>query len=152
MTLATPAPKQSTVSTTGRIAQIIGPVVDVQFPAEHLPEIYFALEIDLSATVSTGEDGAGADNPASASGAWPCTISRSGVPSVAVAFVKSGTTTSRISESMTPALAPSTERRSWIVPGGASNVTCEGPRAVLPASLGEDERDASATSGTRPRK
>ncbi len=31
---------------TGQIAQIIGPVVDVQFPPEHLPEIYNALEID----------------------------------------------------------------------------------------------------------
>ena len=64
MTLATPAPKQSTVSTTGRIAQIIGPVVDVQFPAEHLPEIYFALEIDLSAMVSTGGDGQAAGGAA----------------------------------------------------------------------------------------
>src|SRR5438105_8158047 len=64
MTLATPAPKQSTVSTTGRIAQIIGPVVDVHFPAEHLPEIYFALEIDLSAMVSTGEDGQAAGGAA----------------------------------------------------------------------------------------
>src|SRR3954454_8636716 len=45
-------------SVTGRIAQVIGPVVDVQFPAEHLPEIYNALELDLSSNVSTGEDGA----------------------------------------------------------------------------------------------
>src|ERR1700730_10292132 len=42
------------VAITGRITQIIGPVVDVQFPAEHLPDIYNALEIDLAETVSTG--------------------------------------------------------------------------------------------------
>ena len=64
MSVATPAPQQSTGSTTGRIAQIIGPVVDVQFPAEHLPEIYYALEVDLSAMVSTGEDGQANDGAA----------------------------------------------------------------------------------------
>ncbi len=40
---------------TGHITQIIGPVVDVQFPAEHLPDIYHALELDLAETVSTGD-------------------------------------------------------------------------------------------------
>src|SRR5437016_10648859 len=44
------------VATTGRITQIIGPVVDVQFPAEHLPDIYHALELDLAETVRTGAD------------------------------------------------------------------------------------------------
>ena len=59
MTLTAPAPQQtSDASTTGHIAQIIGPVVDVQFPAEHLPEIYHALELDLSTSVSTNEEGA----------------------------------------------------------------------------------------------
>lgn len=29
----------------GRIVRIAGPVVDIEFPAEHLPEIYYALEI-----------------------------------------------------------------------------------------------------------
>ena len=57
MTLTAPqAPQQSTTGATGRIAQIIGPVVDVQFPAEHLPEIYNALELELSQTVGTGDD------------------------------------------------------------------------------------------------
>ena len=28
---------------TGRVARVIGPVVDVEFPAEGMPEIYFAL-------------------------------------------------------------------------------------------------------------
>jgi F-type H+/Na+-transporting ATPase subunit beta len=57
MTLTAPqAPQQATATATGRIAQIIGPVVDVQFPAEHLPEIYNALELELSQTVGTGDD------------------------------------------------------------------------------------------------
>jgi F-type H+/Na+-transporting ATPase subunit beta len=30
----------------GRVVQVIGPVVDVEFPPEHLPEINFALELD----------------------------------------------------------------------------------------------------------
>src|SRR3984893_3767975 len=51
------------VATTGRITQIIGPVVDVQFPIEHLPDIYTALELDLAETVSTG---GGADDSAEA--------------------------------------------------------------------------------------
>ncbi len=65
MTVSTPAPQRSsTTSYPGRIAQIIGPVVDVQFPAEHLPEIYFALEVDLSAMVSTGDDAQARDGAA----------------------------------------------------------------------------------------
>jgi len=31
---------------TGKVVQVIGPVLDVEFEAEHLPEIYNALEID----------------------------------------------------------------------------------------------------------
>ena len=37
---------------TGRVVQVIGPVLDVEFDAEHLPEIYNALEIKVA-----GEDG-----------------------------------------------------------------------------------------------
>jgi F-type H+/Na+-transporting ATPase subunit beta len=48
----------------GRIAQIIGPVVDVQFPPEQLPEIYFALTVDLSAMVTSGDDGSANDEAA----------------------------------------------------------------------------------------
>jgi F-type H+/Na+-transporting ATPase subunit beta len=33
--------------TKGNVVQVIGTVVDVEFPAEHLPEIYNALEIDV---------------------------------------------------------------------------------------------------------
>jgi F-type H+-transporting ATPase subunit beta len=32
-------------ATQGRVVQVIGPVVDVEFPSGHLPEIYHALEI-----------------------------------------------------------------------------------------------------------
>jgi F-type H+-transporting ATPase subunit beta len=73
MTVTAPdAPSTASSSTTGRIAQIIGPVVDVQFPAGHLPEIYYALQVDLSTTVSTGEqpssDGAAMKGVEQASG------------------------------------------------------------------------------------
>ena len=33
---------------TGRVARVIGPVVDVEFPAEQMPEIYYALHVDLA--------------------------------------------------------------------------------------------------------
>src|SRR5215472_9243643 len=32
---------------TGRVARVIGPVVDVEFPAESMPEIYYALNVDV---------------------------------------------------------------------------------------------------------
>src|ERR1700752_3898324 len=32
----------------GRVARGIGPVVDVEFPAEHMPEIYYALHTDVT--------------------------------------------------------------------------------------------------------
>jgi F-type H+-transporting ATPase subunit beta len=64
MTLTAQPPQQTTApSATGHIVQIIGPVVDVQFPPAQLPEIYYALQVDLSATVSSG-DGAQADSAA----------------------------------------------------------------------------------------
>jgi F-type H+-transporting ATPase subunit beta len=33
---------------TGRVARVIGPVVDVEFPAEQMPEIYYALHTDVT--------------------------------------------------------------------------------------------------------
>src|ERR671932_2553449 len=33
---------------TGRVVQITGPVVDIEFPPDQLPEIYNAIEIPLS--------------------------------------------------------------------------------------------------------
>src|SRR6201992_42893 len=44
--------ENETATGTGRVARVIGPVVDVEFPAEHMPEIYFALHTD----VTIGED------------------------------------------------------------------------------------------------
>jgi len=65
MTMTAPAPTTKTSPTkTGRVVQIIGPVVDVEFAPEHLPEIYYALEIDLASIVSTGEDGSASDSAA----------------------------------------------------------------------------------------
>jgi F-type H+/Na+-transporting ATPase subunit beta len=33
-------------ASTGRVARVIGPVVDVEFPADQMPEIYYALHVD----------------------------------------------------------------------------------------------------------
>ncbi|GAC1326030.1 MAG: F0F1 ATP synthase subunit beta [Chloroflexota bacterium] len=60
MTLTAEPSSTSSAPTTGQVVQIIGPVVDVRFPPEHLPEIYNALTIDLSQNVGV-EDHA---NPA----------------------------------------------------------------------------------------
>jgi F-type H+-transporting ATPase subunit beta len=38
---------EATVTGTGRVVRVIGPVVDVEFPAEQLPEIYYALHVDI---------------------------------------------------------------------------------------------------------
>src|SRR5690606_1127054 len=35
----------ATTAATGTIVQVIGPVLDVEFPADHLPEIYNALTV-----------------------------------------------------------------------------------------------------------
>ena len=35
-----------TKGTVGQVVQVLGAVVDVQFPPEHLPEIYHAVEIE----------------------------------------------------------------------------------------------------------
>ncbi len=40
---------------TGRVARVIGPVVDVEFPADALPEIYNALHVDIDLSAQ-GED------------------------------------------------------------------------------------------------
>ena len=32
----------------GRVARVIGPVVDVEFPADQMPEIYYALHVDIT--------------------------------------------------------------------------------------------------------
>jgi F-type H+-transporting ATPase subunit beta len=42
------------IKNIGKIVQVIGPVLDVEFEAEHLPELYNAL--DITAKAETGED------------------------------------------------------------------------------------------------
>jgi F-type H+/Na+-transporting ATPase subunit beta len=39
---------------TGKVMQVIGPVLDVEFEAEHLPEIYNALRVTVPASDDTG--------------------------------------------------------------------------------------------------
>src|SRR6202161_4168821 len=39
---------EKTGTANGRVARVIGPVVDVEFPAESMPEIYFALHVDIT--------------------------------------------------------------------------------------------------------
>jgi F-type H+-transporting ATPase subunit beta len=36
-------------ASVGRVARVIGPVVDVEFPADQMPEIYYALHVDIDA-------------------------------------------------------------------------------------------------------
>ena len=51
------AAMSASVTTTGRITQILGPVVDVEFPPGGLPEVYSALKITNAAmnrVVKTG--------------------------------------------------------------------------------------------------
>jgi F-type H+/Na+-transporting ATPase subunit beta len=40
--------ENETATGTGRVARVIGPVVDVEFPAEAMPEIYYALHVDVA--------------------------------------------------------------------------------------------------------
>ena len=42
------------IKNIGKIVQVIGPVLDVEFEAEHLPELYNAL--DITGKAATGED------------------------------------------------------------------------------------------------
>ena len=41
--MTAPVTESGTVTGTGRVARVIGPVVDVEFPAESMPEIYYAM-------------------------------------------------------------------------------------------------------------
>jgi F-type H+-transporting ATPase subunit beta len=40
--------ENETATGTGRVARVIGPVVDVEFPADAMPEIYYALHVDVT--------------------------------------------------------------------------------------------------------
>lgn len=37
-----------TAVATGRVARVIGPVVDVEFPVDAMPEIYNALHVEVA--------------------------------------------------------------------------------------------------------
>src|SRR5436190_11890733 len=49
MTATTEAPVSGAVQTTGRgrVARVTGPVVDVEFPVESMPQLYNALHVDV---------------------------------------------------------------------------------------------------------
>ncbi|MEV0849191.1 F0F1 ATP synthase subunit beta [Streptomyces sp. NPDC049954] len=44
-----------TAVATGRVARVIGPVVDVEFPVDAMPEIYNALHVDIDDPANAGE-------------------------------------------------------------------------------------------------
>ena len=44
--MLTKAELEASKGATGRIVRIVGPVVDVEFPADQLPAIYNALTVD----------------------------------------------------------------------------------------------------------
>ena len=39
---------ETTGTANGRVVRVIGPVVDVEFPSDAMPEIYFALHVDIT--------------------------------------------------------------------------------------------------------
>ncbi|MGA9100678.1 MAG: F0F1 ATP synthase subunit beta, partial [Aeromicrobium sp.] len=41
------ATKEEKQTTTGRVSRVIGPVLDVEFPSDAMPEIYNALTVDV---------------------------------------------------------------------------------------------------------
>lgn len=48
MTVSTDTTMDNTAAPTGRIARVTGTVVDVEFPAEEMPEIYHALHVNVT--------------------------------------------------------------------------------------------------------
>jgi F-type H+/Na+-transporting ATPase subunit beta len=53
-TVENTAPRgEETAASIGRVARVIGPVVDVEFPADQMPEIYYALQVDVSVEDTT---------------------------------------------------------------------------------------------------
>ncbi|MFC4504122.1 MULTISPECIES: F0F1 ATP synthase subunit beta [Streptomyces] len=44
-----------TATATGRVARVIGPVVDVEFPVDAMPEIYNALQVEVADPANEGE-------------------------------------------------------------------------------------------------
>ncbi|MBA2450488.1 MAG: F0F1 ATP synthase subunit beta [Chloroflexi bacterium] len=54
------AGERATTGATGKVIQVIGPVVDVEFPPDQLPDIYNAVEIPLAAPGEEGDRNQGA--------------------------------------------------------------------------------------------
>jgi F-type H+-transporting ATPase subunit beta len=46
---------QDTTTATGRVARVTGPVVDVEFPAEQMPELFNALRVTVTFNAGEGE-------------------------------------------------------------------------------------------------
>ncbi len=44
-----------TAAATGRVARVIGPVVDVEFPVDAMPEIYNALTVEVADPAEDGK-------------------------------------------------------------------------------------------------
>src|SRR5690606_12077241 len=44
-----------TATATGRVARVIGPVVDVEFPVDSMPDIYNALHVEVADPANAGE-------------------------------------------------------------------------------------------------
>ncbi|MFC8878771.1 F0F1 ATP synthase subunit beta, partial [Streptomyces ardesiacus] len=44
-----------TATATGRVARVIGPVVDVEFPVDAMPDIYNALHVEVADPAKEGE-------------------------------------------------------------------------------------------------
>ncbi len=63
LTTTPPPTRPQEGNATGKVVQIIGPVVDVEFPPDQLPDIYYALEVDLTQIAderaATGDGAAG---------------------------------------------------------------------------------------------
>ncbi|MDQ3931138.1 MAG: F0F1 ATP synthase subunit beta [Chloroflexota bacterium] len=67
MVATEPRGETSTRRAVGRIVQITGPVVDIEFPPDQLPEIYNAIEIPI--TPETAREGVGQEESGSAANA-----------------------------------------------------------------------------------
>jgi F-type H+-transporting ATPase subunit beta len=48
MTATAPEKTESATAGAGRVSRVIGPVVDIEFPADAMPEIYNALHVDVT--------------------------------------------------------------------------------------------------------
>ena len=51
--------KENSMPSVGKIVQITGPVVDIEFPPDQLPEIYNAVEVLTSGSLAQGSAGEG---------------------------------------------------------------------------------------------